>query len=492
MATLTLAIDPTPANQGARIVKNDLDDIKRKASQAEDATDDFGASAGRSLTTAAGGAELASAAYDHLGRSVGQVRMMQRQLSFQLVDIGQALVTAPTMGIYALQNLGFQVAQIGQLYMGQGGFNQAVKDSARQLGTFTARLGLLAPAVAVVGIAFAGMRHEIDKTTAYSVSFGDVFKATMKVAASSITTAFSEQFAALRSMASAVWGFLIDGFKLVGNSIVQLVMFNIEIAETGIRMLTEGLSAGDGLMGRLTEIANTDYMGGLYRQIRNVAVGLATARAEAGKFKDVMSDAWFGLREAAEYATSAEFDAIKAWEVAREKSLELMERQRVAAEQLGAQFGNLFTSVVQGSISAREAFARLIEDMARAMAQKAFTNIFMTLMGVPTAGGGMGGGFGGFMASGGPVAGNTPYIVGEKGPELFVPSSSGQIVPNNQMGGMGGITFAPVTNIDARGAAPGVGDDIERRMNAVLDNFSRFKLPARVKQIQGDPYASGY
>jgi hypothetical protein len=36
-------------------------------------------------------------------------------------------------------------------------------------------------------------------------------------------------------------------------------------------------------------------------------------------------------------------------------------------------------------------------------------------------------------AAGGPVASNTPYIVGERGPELFVPSMSGQIVPNNKI-----------------------------------------------------------
>lgn len=37
-------------------------------------------------------------------------------------------------------------------------------------------------------------------------------------------------------------------------------------------------------------------------------------------------------------------------------------------------------------------------------------------------------------ASGGPVAMNHPYIVGEKGPELFVPSGSGTIIPNHKLG----------------------------------------------------------
>jgi hypothetical protein len=37
-------------------------------------------------------------------------------------------------------------------------------------------------------------------------------------------------------------------------------------------------------------------------------------------------------------------------------------------------------------------------------------------------------------ALGGPVSGGQPYLVGERGPELFVPSVSGGIVPNNSVG----------------------------------------------------------
>lgn len=58
--------------------------------------------------------------------------------------------------------------------------------------------------------------------------------------------------------------------------------------------------------------------------------------------------------------------------------------------------------------------------------------------------------FGGlFKAEGGPVKGNQPYIVGEQGPELFVPPSAGKIIPNNQMGSKAvgsGAVSAPITN----------------------------------------------
>ena len=78
-------------------------------------------------------------------------------------------------------------------------------------------------------------------------------------------------------------------------------------------------------------------------------------------------------------------------------------------------------------------------------------------------------------ATGGPVSANRPYIVGERGPELFVPGSSGGIVPNNAMMG-GGMTVAPVYNIDARGATadlqsalPGILQENNRRIFEELD-----------------------
>jgi hypothetical protein len=44
-------------------------------------------------------------------------------------------------------------------------------------------------------------------------------------------------------------------------------------------------------------------------------------------------------------------------------------------------------------------------------------------------------------AMGGPVSAfGGPYIVGERGPELFTPSSSGNITPNHAMGGGANIT----------------------------------------------------
>jgi phage-related minor tail protein len=52
-------------------------------------------------------------------------------------------------------------------------------------------------------------------------------------------------------------------------------------------------------------------------------------------------------------------------------------------------------------------------------------------------------------AAGGSVTNNTPYVVGERGPEVFVPSGSGTIIPNGQVGSMGGTTNVTNYNINA-------------------------------------------
>jgi TP901 family phage tail tape measure protein len=64
--------------------------------------------------------------------------------------------------------------------------------------------------------------------------------------------------------------------------------------------------------------------------------------------------------------------------------------------------------------------------------------------------GGMPWSFGGAMAKGGPVSSGQTYMVGERGPELFVPGRSGTIVANDKMGG--GNTNV-VVNVDAKGSS---------------------------------------
>jgi hypothetical protein len=54
----------------------------------------------------------------------------------------------------------------------------------------------------------------------------------------------------------------------------------------------------------------------------------------------------------------------------------------------------------------------------------------------------------GFASGGRPPVGK-PSIVGERGPELFVPRASGTIVPNHALGGSANVTV----NVDASGSS---------------------------------------
>lgn len=47
----------------------------------------------------------------------------------------------------------------------------------------------------------------------------------------------------------------------------------------------------------------------------------------------------------------------------------------------------------------------------------------------------------GARANGGPVSSGRTYLVGERGPELFTPSTSGNIIPNDKLGGSGAVSI---------------------------------------------------
>jgi phage-related protein len=69
-------------------------------------------------------------------------------------------------------------------------------------------------------------------------------------------------------------------------------------------------------------------------------------------------------------------------------------------------------------------------------------------------------------ALGGPVAAGQPYMVGENGPEMFVPYNSGKIIPNGKVGGTSSITvnfYGDVKNTDDK-SLDEIGSRVARQM----------------------------
>lgn len=73
-------------------------------------------------------------------------------------------------------------------------------------------------------------------------------------------------------------------------------------------------------------------------------------------------------------------------------------------------------------------------------------------------------GFGGARAMGGPVTAGMGYLVGERGPELFVPRSSGQIVPNGGGAMNINVNLPPGTNV-TRQTANQIGLAVGRQLS---------------------------
>lgn len=149
---------------------------------------------------------------------------------------------------------------------------------------------------------------------------------------------------------------------------------------------------------------------------------------------------------------------------------ELAEAEAKAAQELNAvyqQIGDTISSgvvdalkgAVDGTTSLADAATNMLDGLIDQMLTLA-TNmlIFGNIGGTFSSGSGLLGGLfgGGFFADGGRPPVGQPSIVGERGPELFVPDTSGTIIPNGEFG-MGGSTNI-VVNVDAKGSsAEGAG-----------------------------------
>tara|TARA_R110002073_G_scaffold303806_2_gene472285 strand:+ start:2543 stop:4831 length:2289 start_codon:yes stop_codon:yes gene_type:complete len=160
-------------------------------------------------------------ALGQMGMASRFARAQSRQLMFQLVDIGQAIPLAFQSPIYALQNFGFQTAQIGQLYAGQGGFTAAIRDSARMVGRFALRFAPLAALIGSVAAAIGGMTHEINQASNVTVSFGDTALATWQVMGEGIYTFLKPAIDAIAPWFAAAWDAVIAGVRIIGNAIIN-------------------------------------------------------------------------------------------------------------------------------------------------------------------------------------------------------------------------------------------------------------------------------
>jgi tape measure domain-containing protein len=151
------------------------------------------------------------------------------------------------------------------------------------------------------------------------------------------------------------------------------------------------------------------------------------------------------------------------------------EGTREAARELGFAFSSAFEDAIVRGDKLSKVMQGLLQDITRIIARRTITEPLgnavsagLTSLGAGSWFDGIGSWLGGlFRAEGGPVAAGQPYIVGERGPEWFVPDRGGTVLPNGMA--PGGPVIQQTINIDARGADAGV----EARLRLLAGQIAR-------------------
>lgn len=120
-----------------------------------------------------------------------------------------------------------------------------------------------------------------------------------------------------------------------------------------------------------------------------------------------------------------------------------MEKSKELQNFIGTSVSGFLSDIASGGRNAADSIMnitkRLIDMGAQAalLGQGPLAGLFGLTGSNGNVGGIIGALFGGFRAGGGDVSSNKAYIIGERGPELFVPRASGTVVPNGRISASG-------------------------------------------------------
>jgi hypothetical protein len=243
------------------------------------------------------------------------------------------------------------------------------------------------------------------------------------------------------------------------------------------RLAEQAAASGNGLVGQsLREHSGRiDSLFGVQNEMARVDAALQWGNVEfnVGNI-DKAGEAWRIYVEQARQAKEVDSDLALFFDDLDEQSKafdRLTERERLWAEETmrvaGTAADSMTTAWVDaingvegafgnlGNVVTKEIEAMVVRMIAVVPIMQAIGKVMET-MGMPTGVGTLAGAFkayGGGKAAGGDVAAGVTYLVGERGPELFTPRSSGLITPNAKLAnlapGAPSINYAPTYNIQS-------------------------------------------
>lgn len=178
----------------------------------------------------------------------------------------------------------------------------------------------------------------------------------------------------------------------------------------------------------------------IYEETRTPIEAMANKMAELDRLLQLGVISWDEYGRAMMNTAETGFPAIK------EQGKSAFEEMKEAMRNWGSDFTNVMADMVMfGKGSFSDLANSIIRDLIRIQIQKAITDPLIKagtsyLDAVFSPSGSTG------KAIGGSVQSGQQYLVGERGPEMFIPNQSGSIVPNSDMAG-GGVVVNQTINV---------------------------------------------
>ena len=433
---------------------------------------------GKSMAMATSSMKTNAAASRMVARSQGNLTRNLGMASLQFQDIA----VQASMGTDALRIMTMQGPQLASVFGPKG---------------------MIIGALVAVGGALFMMRDNTEKTSFEFKKFGAAVFSSLEPL-KPVVEAVKRTFTAFKEAGLSVVNGLVRGFQFLAaivGAVVERVNDRVESAKLRLMGLgkatqaffqdlkdvatlsTEPLEDGADLyVSYVRNLGAADTMAGKLRiqskELAHEADLVNQKIEEQGHVFDLvrksMADVTkIDIRDFFTKSTEAAEDALK----------KLQERTQGFADSMKSSFEAGFMSMVDGTKSVKDAFRQMAIDI---IAQLYRVLVVQRLVGSFDAAAGTGtgivggimrlaGGF--FRANGGPVSGNKPYIVGERGPEMFIPNRSGTVIPNKNMGG-GGVVVQQTINVTT-GVQQTVRNEIQTLLPQIAEASKAAVLDAR-------------
>lgn len=402
-------------------------------------------------------------------------------------------VTFATQSAQALEGFGDDIDRIK--FAGEGFFNIFAANVIPAISTFLDRIGDTADETERASSKFSGLKSVAE-------TLGSVFRA-LAAGVYVIGQAFLEVGRDITTFVEAIGKAFELDFAGAGEAIRQRIGQQVDfntILKNATDILNNNSAANEG--NTITVNKGTDALR---------ANGKATGEL-IDKYRALIDPGYEVLKQMAEFEKLAKGGAFTADEFAlgmdrlRQKLIDARAETDPTAMAIKGLQGvvqnfadNAASAMAEFTLTGKADWKSMVNSMIKDLLtlyykMTIFQPLANTMKSALSGGGSSGGGglfgnlFGGFgdwisslfKARGGPVMGNSPYIVGEKGPELFVPGGSGTIIPNNNLsaGGGEGVVINQTINVST-GVQATVRAEIQSLMPQIATATKSAVLEAR-------------